>query len=99
MVERGQRDVDHVDVGVVQHVLDASVGAHVGEIALDDVAAFLHRVADRGDRVEPRQLAQRRQVVQKPRAAKARDADAQGPAVDLRFVCLFHLLFSRIHSA
>ena len=39
VVKRGQGDVDHVDVGVVQHVLDAAVGAHVGIGASVRVAA------------------------------------------------------------
>ena len=77
MVEGGKGDVDHVDVCVVQHVLHAAIGAHVGKIALNDVAALLHQVAHRRDGVELRQLAKCGQMVQQTGSAQARDAYAE----------------------
>jgi len=96
VVEGGKGDVDHVDVCVVQHVLHAAIGAHVGKIALNDVAALLHQVAHRRDGVELRQLAKCGQMVQQTGSAQACDAYAERSPQDLVFVCCLHSFFSDV---
>ena len=94
VVGRGERDVDYVNVRIVEHVLHPAVGAHGGNVALDDVAPILHQVTDCGNGVEIWQLAQCRQVVEQACASKAHNADAQGAAVELRFVYVLHFNLS-----
>ena len=96
VVQRWKRDVNQVDLGIVQHVLNAAVCAHVGEFALNDVASFLHEVADGRDRVKLRQLAQCGQMLEQTCAAKPGYAYAERPPKDLRFVLCLHIsLFLR----
>ena len=78
MVRGREGDVHEVDFGVVEHVLDAAVGADVGEVLLDDVPALAHEVADRHDPEEVRRRAEGGDVVEQRRAPEARDADADG---------------------
>ena len=90
MVRRGEGDEHEVDVRIIEHVLHATVHMHVRVVFLDDVAAFLHKVADCHETVKSRKRLERGDVVEKRCAPQPRDAETDGRPLRHDFVICFH---------
>ena len=81
MVGGRQRDIHEIDVGIVQHVFDATISVHLGIVPLDERTPFANQIADGSNLIELGQALQRRKMVEQGSPTKPYERNAQRRAL------------------